>query len=62
MSTKGMSVTAARTLVEELCGKRGLQLFVLHDFDSSGFSIKQTLITATGAINFGTRSISSTSA
>jgi hypothetical protein len=43
MSTKGMSVTAARMLVEELCGKRGLPLFVLHDFDVTGFSIKKTL-------------------
>ena len=43
MSTKGMSVTAARMLVEELCGKRGLPLFVLHDFDLAGFSIKKTL-------------------
>jgi hypothetical protein len=46
MSTKGMSVTAARTLVEDLCGKRGLKLLVLHDFDVSGFSIKQTLVTS----------------
>ena len=43
MSTKGMSVTAARMLVEELCGRRGLPLFVLHDFDVAGFSIKKTL-------------------
>ena len=43
MSTKGMSVTAARILVEELCGRRGLPLFVLHDFDLAGFSIKKTL-------------------
>jgi hypothetical protein len=43
MSTKGMSVTAARMLVDELCGKRGLRLFVLHDFDIAGFSIKKTL-------------------
>ena len=43
MSTKGMSVTAARILVEELCGKRGLPLFVLHDFDVAGFSIRKTL-------------------
>ena len=41
-----MSVTAARTLVEELCGKRGLKLLVLHDFDVAGFSIKQTLVTS----------------
>ena len=46
MSTKGMSVTAARILVEELCGRRGLPLFVLHDFDLAGFSIKQTLVTS----------------
>jgi hypothetical protein len=43
MSTKGMSVTAARILVEELCGRRKLPLFVLHDFDLAGFSIKKTL-------------------
>ena len=46
MSTKGMSVTAARTLVEELCGQRRLKLLVLHDFDVAGFSIKQTLVTS----------------
>jgi hypothetical protein len=52
MSTKGMSVTAARTLVEELCGKRGLKLFVLHDFDVSGFSIKQTLVSSNRRYQF----------
>ena len=46
MSTKGMSVTASRMLVEELCGRRDLPLSVLHDFDLSGFSIKQTLTTS----------------
>jgi hypothetical protein len=39
MSTKGMSVVAARMLVDRLCGARGIPLFVLHDFDKSGFSI-----------------------
>jgi hypothetical protein len=43
MSTKGMSVTAARMLVESLCGADGIPLFVLHDFDKSGFSIVSTL-------------------
>jgi hypothetical protein len=43
MSTKGMSVTASRMLVEELCGRRKLPLFVLHDFDITGFSIRKTL-------------------
>ena len=52
MSTKGMSTTAGRTLVEELCGKRGLPLFVLHDFDKSGFSIKETLISDTERYEF----------
>ena len=41
-----MSVTAARTLVEDLCGLRKLKLLVLHDFDVAGFSIKQTLVTS----------------
>ncbi len=43
MSTKGMSVTAARLLVDRLCGQWGVRLYVLHDFDIAGFSIKKTL-------------------
>jgi hypothetical protein len=43
MSTKGLSVTASRTLVETLCSTFGVPLFVLHDFDKSGFSILGTL-------------------
>ncbi len=39
MSTKGMSVTASRHLIEEL----GVPVFVLHDFDQAGFSILGTL-------------------
>jgi len=42
MSTKGMSNTASRTLVGNLC-ERGIPLYVLHDFDTSGFSIIGTL-------------------
>lgn len=42
MSTKGMSVTAARMLVDTLCFNR-IPLLVLHDFDKSGFSIAATL-------------------
>jgi hypothetical protein len=41
MSSKGMSVTAARTLVDSIC--RGIPLLVLHDFDSAGIIIKDTL-------------------
>jgi hypothetical protein len=43
MSTKGMPVTACRMLADELCGTAGIPLFVLHDFDKSGFSILGTL-------------------
>jgi hypothetical protein len=43
MSTKGMSVTASRQLVDRLCAEYGLPLLVLHDFDKSGFSIAGTL-------------------
>ena len=62
MSTKGMSVTAARMLVEELCGRRGLPLFVLHDFDIAGFSIKKTLTESGERFQFKHKSTSSTSA
>jgi hypothetical protein len=43
MSTKGMSNTAARQLVERLCGEGGIPLFVLHDFDKAGLAIAATL-------------------
>jgi hypothetical protein len=43
MSTKGMSVTAARLLVDQVCGKHQVPLLVLHDFDKAGFSILGTL-------------------
>ncbi|HEX9248016.1 MAG TPA: hypothetical protein VF856_00880 [Gemmatimonadaceae bacterium] len=42
ISTKGVSVTAARQLIDEICGG-GLPLFVLHDFDVAGFMILGTL-------------------
>ena len=40
MSTKGMSSTAARRLMEKL---EGVRFFVLHDFDQAGFSIVGTM-------------------
>ena len=46
MSTKGMSVTASRKLVESL-SEKSVTVLVLHDFDKSGFSIVQTLRTDT---------------
>jgi hypothetical protein len=42
ISTKGVSVTAARQLIETICGS-DIPLFVLHDFDVAGFMIFGTL-------------------
>ena len=44
MSTKGMSVTAARLLLDRLAATVN-RVLVLHDFDLSGFSIAGTLAT-----------------
>ncbi len=44
MSTKGMSVTAARELVDRL-SELGVTVLVFRDFDTSGFSIVNTLRT-----------------
>ena len=43
MSTKGLSVSACRQLADEVCGRYGIPLLVLHDLDKAGFSIKGTL-------------------
>jgi hypothetical protein len=43
ISTKGVSVTAARKLIDDICGDYDLPLFVLHDFDVAGFLILATL-------------------
>jgi hypothetical protein len=43
MSTKGMSVTAARLLLDRLSVRGVKRILVLHDFDRSGFSIFGTL-------------------
>ena len=43
MSTKGMSVTASRRLVDHLCGVHDIPLLVLHDFDQAGLSILGSL-------------------
>ena len=43
-STKGMSVVAARRLVDELCAvNEGVPVLILHDFDERGFKISETL-------------------
>ncbi len=43
MSTKGMSVTAARELADKMCHDYDIPLLLLHDFDKAGFSIAGTL-------------------
>jgi hypothetical protein len=43
VSTKGVSVTAARLLIDQVCGYYNLPLFPLHDFDLAGFMIAGTL-------------------
>jgi DNA topoisomerase VI subunit A len=47
MSCKGMSVTAARMLIDKTCARYGVPLLILHDFDTSGFSIAKTLCSDT---------------
>ena len=43
MSTKGVSVTAARELADEMCAAHDIPLLAVHDFDKSGFTIAGTL-------------------
>jgi hypothetical protein len=43
MSCKGMSVTAARQLIDKTCARYGIPLLIMHDFDISGFSIAKTI-------------------
>jgi DNA topoisomerase VI subunit B len=42
MSTKGMTVTAARALIEQL-SEAGVTILVIRDFDKAGFSIMHTM-------------------
>ena len=56
VSTKGVSVTAARRLIDDVCGKHDLPLFVLHDFDFAGFLISARFSATRDAINFQTLS------
>jgi DNA topoisomerase VI subunit B len=52
MSTKGMSNTSSRKLLDDLSQRGVQQIFVLHDFDVSGFSIFGTLGTSNRRYNF----------
>ena len=50
-SSKGMSSTATRELIEGLSGR--IKILVLHDFDKAGFSILGTLQRDTRRYSFG---------
>jgi hypothetical protein len=43
LSNKGLSVTAARKLIDEICGDHGIPVFTLHDFDFDGLKNAATL-------------------
>jgi DNA topoisomerase VI subunit B len=51
MSTKGVSHTAARELVDASAGV-GLPIFLLHDFDKAGMTIAHTLVTTSRRYRF----------
>jgi hypothetical protein len=59
ISTKGVSVTAARQLIETICGP-DIPLFALHDFDVAGFMIFGTLSRDTRRYKFS-RTVNPTS-
>jgi hypothetical protein len=52
MSSKGMSVTAARMLADRMCARYSIPLLILHDFDVAGFSIGKTIGTDTRRYSF----------
>jgi DNA topoisomerase VI subunit A len=53
MSSKGMSVTAARDLVNHL----NVPVVVLHDFDASGIIIVDTLANSTRRYAYGCHNV-----
>jgi hypothetical protein len=56
MSTKGLSVTASRTLVEHLCAKYKVPLLVLRDFDKSGSASPARCAATRGVTHFAATS------
>jgi len=54
MSNKGMSVVASRELVSLLSSTHSIPVYVLHDFDISGFSILGTLARSTRRFEYKT--------
>src|SRR3954452_24927624 len=63
MSSKGLSTTAARQLVDYLVGEKSVPVFCIRDFDDAGFKIAGTLRQGTrryswcscGAVDLGLR-------
>ena len=63
MSTKGLSTTAARQLVDHFVGEKKVPVFCIRDFDEAGFKIAGTLRQGTrryswrsrGAVDLGLR-------
>jgi DNA topoisomerase VI subunit A len=55
MSTKGMSTTSARLLLDKLSARGVQKILVLHDFDVSGFSIFGTLGTSNRRYRFNNK-------
>ncbi len=63
MSTKGLSTTAARQLVDHVVGKKNVPVLCIRDFDEAGFKIAGTLRKGTrryswrsrGAVDLGLR-------
>jgi DNA topoisomerase VI subunit B len=53
-STKGQTVTAARMLAEHYA-RQNVRIFVLHDFDKSGFEIVDKYRNSTRRYQYGTR-------
>ena len=54
MSCKGMSVTAARELVDQTCARFKVPLYILHDFDVAASRSRPRCTRRTAAIKFGT--------
>jgi hypothetical protein len=54
ISTKGVSTTAARQLLDQL-SQRVDKILVLHDFDISGFTILGTLASDSRRYRFGNK-------
>jgi hypothetical protein len=55
ISNKGLSVTAARKLIDHICGEYGTPAFVLTDFDFDGIKNRGTLCRDSRRYEFGNK-------